>query len=36
MRNGKKNGRMTLWGKQGLKQWIKVYVDDVYIRDDPL
>jgi antitoxin component YwqK of YwqJK toxin-antitoxin module len=34
MQDGKKNGRITLWNDQGLKQWIKVYLDDIYIRSE--
>jgi uncharacterized protein len=34
MKDGKKNGRMTFWNEEGVKQWIKVYMDDRFIRAD--
>lgn len=36
IQDGKKNGRMTFWNDQGLKQWVKVYLDDIYIRNEPV
>ncbi len=34
MRDGKKNGRATYWNEEGVKLWIKIYMDDVYVRSD--